>query len=85
MKFQLFEDGRFINTGFCRIEIKIKHKAILHGLGNFANIEFLHDANDGFEFVVLGKNGIIEQGTHEELINKNGVYASMYNASLIME
>ena len=35
--------------------------------------------------VVLGKNGIIEQGTHEELMNKNGAYASMYNASLIME
>ena len=35
--------------------------------------------------VVLGKNGIIEQGTHEELMSKNGAYASMYNASLIME
>ena len=35
--------------------------------------------------VVLGKNGIIEQGTHEELMNKNGAYSSMYNASLIME
>ena len=35
--------------------------------------------------VVLGKNGIIEQGTHDELVIKNGVYAAMYNASLITE
>ena len=32
--------------------------------------------------VILGKNGILEQGTHEELIKLNKVYASMYNASL---
>lgn len=31
--------------------------------------------------VVIGKNGIIEQGTHLELMNKKGVYYSMYNAS----
>lgn len=35
--------------------------------------------------VVLGKNGIIEQGTHEELMKKNGVYTKMYNASNILE
>ena len=35
--------------------------------------------------VVLGKNGIIEQGTHDELVIKNGVYAAMYNTSLITE
>ena len=33
--------------------------------------------------VVLGKEGIIEKGTHEELMSKNGVYARMYNASNI--
>ncbi len=35
--------------------------------------------------VVLGKNGIIEKGTHEELIALNKEYAKMYNAFLLME
>lgn len=32
--------------------------------------------------IVLGKDGIIEQGTHTELLQFNGVYATMYKASL---
>ncbi len=31
--------------------------------------------------VVLGKHGILEIGTHEQLLSKQGVYASMYQAS----
>ena len=31
--------------------------------------------------VVLGKHGILEIGTHEQLLSKQGVYASMYLAS----
>ena len=34
------------------------------------------------EIVVLGKNGIIEKGSHDELMKLNKVYANMYNASL---
>jgi ATP-binding cassette subfamily B protein len=30
--------------------------------------------------IVLTDKGIVEQGTHEELINKKGVYYSLYNA-----
>jgi ATP-binding cassette, subfamily B, bacterial len=30
--------------------------------------------------LVLTDNGIEEKGSHEELINNNGVYASLYNA-----
>jgi len=40
---------------------------------------------DADVIVVLGKNGIVEQGNHDELMNKNGVYAAMYNASSIIE
>lgn len=29
--------------------------------------------------IVLTENGIVEEGTHSELINKNGVYANFYN------
>lgn len=35
--------------------------------------------------IVLGKNGIIEQGNHQELMKKQGVYEKMYNASNAME
>jgi len=32
--------------------------------------------------IVLGKEGIIEKGNHQQLMNLNGVYAKMYNSSL---
>lgn len=32
--------------------------------------------------IVLGKNGILEAGTHESLLAKKGVYAQMYHASM---
>ena len=34
------------------------------------------------EIVVISKNGIIEKGKHEELINNGGYYASLYNANV---
>lgn len=36
------------------------------------------------EIIVLGKDGIIERGKHIDLINANGYYASLYNASLTL-
>ena len=35
--------------------------------------------------VVLGKEGIIEQGSHEELMKNYGIYAKMYNASILSD
>ena len=32
------------------------------------------------EIVVIGNHSIVERGTHEELMEQNGVYASLYNA-----
>jgi ATP-binding cassette subfamily B protein len=34
------------------------------------------------EIIVLGKDGIIERGKHQDLIKANGYYANLYNASL---
>lgn len=36
------------------------------------------------EIIVIGKNGIMERGTHEELIKQGGYYADLYNASLTL-
>ncbi len=32
------------------------------------------------KILVLEHGDIVEQGSHEELLNKNGVYARLYNA-----
>lgn len=34
------------------------------------------------EIIVIGKNGIIERGKHEQLVNGNGYYASLYNSNI---
>lgn len=34
------------------------------------------------EIIVIGKNGIIERGKHEELIENKGYYASLYHSSI---
>lgn len=33
--------------------------------------------------LVLGENGIVEEGTHEKLLEENGVYAGLYNMQFI--
>ena len=45
---------------------------IAHRLTTIKNVDLI---------VVLGKNGIIEKGNHDELMKLNGIYANMYNAS----
>ncbi|HNZ77322.1 MAG TPA: ABC transporter ATP-binding protein [Bacilli bacterium] len=34
------------------------------------------------EIIVIGKNGILERGKHEELINNKGYYSSLYHSSI---
>ena len=34
------------------------------------------------EIIVIGKNGILERGKHEELMNNNGYYSSLYHSSI---
>lgn len=40
---------------------------------------------DADEIIVLGKEGIIEKGNHDELMSLNGVYSKMYNNGLNLE
>jgi ATP-binding cassette subfamily B protein len=34
------------------------------------------------EIIVIGKNGIIERGKHQDLIENNGYYSKLYKSSL---
>lgn len=36
------------------------------------------------EIIVIGKDGIIERGTHEQLVNNNGYYAKLYTSTIII-
>lgn len=37
------------------------------------------------EIIVIGKDGIIERGKHQDLVRSNGYYASLYNASITID
>ena len=67
---------KLIQKSFDELAIGKTTIMIAHRLTTIKNADLI---------VVLGKNGILEQGTHDELMKRNEVYASMYNASLIME
>ena len=43
---------------------------IAHRLSTISNAD---------EIIVIGDEGIEERGTHQELIDKNGIYAKYYN------
>ena len=64
---------KLIQKAFDELVIGKTTLMIAHRLTTIKNADLI---------VVLGKNGIIEKGTHEELMSKNSVYSSMYNASL---
>ncbi len=42
----------------------------------------LSTIKDVDEIIVMGKEGIIERGKHDELIKKNGYYAKLYYATI---
>lgn len=64
---------KLIQEAFDRLLANKTSIIIAHRLSTIKNSD---------RIIVLGKDGIIEEGTHSELINKDGYYNRLYNASV---
>ena len=51
--FQLAQNRRFFDIGFCSLKLECKNVLIRRGLIHLAKLELLHDANDEFELDVI--------------------------------
>lgn len=64
---------KLIQEAFDRLLANKTSIIIAHRLSTIKNSD---------RIIVLGKNGIIEEGKHSELIKKEGYYCNLYNASV---
>lgn len=64
---------KLIQEAFDRLLANKTSIIIAHRLSTIKNAD---------RIIVLGKNGIIEEGKHSELIKKEGYYCNLYNASV---
>ena len=53
---------------------------IMQGRTSFVVAHRLSTIKESDLILVMNKGNIVEQGTHEELLNKNGFYAELYNS-----
>ena len=65
-----------------RTEMKIQEafNTIMKGRTSFIVAHRLSTIKNADVILVMNKGNIIEQGTHEELLKKNGFYANLYNS-----
>ena len=56
-----------------------KIAVVTGGCGLFGKIQIKSLMEIGYKIIVLDKGEIIETGTDEHLINKNGAYEKLYN------
>lgn len=61
-----------IQQAFDKLSLNKTTLVIAHRLTTIKNADLI---------VVLGKNGILEEGTHQSLMDKQGIYYKMYTAS----
>lgn len=58
---------------------------LMEGRTNFVIAHRLSTIKDADLILVMNHGDVIEQGTHEELLNKNGFYADLYNSQFAHE
>ena len=61
-----------IQESFDKLSVGRTTLVIAHRLSTIKNAD---------KIVVVGQDGILESGTHQELLAKDGVYAKLYNRS----
>ena len=60
--------------------VQIAMDKLTHGRTSFIIAHRLSTIKNADLILVMNEGNIIEQGTHDELINKNGFYADLYNS-----
>ena len=68
-----------------RTEIKIQDAftKLMKGRTSFIVAHRLSTIRDADVILVMNNGNIVEQGTHDELLNKGGFYASLYNSQFV--
>lgn len=62
------------------IEIGKAMKALMSGRTSFVIAHRLSTVVDADNILLMQNGDIVEQGTHTELLAKNGAYAELYNS-----
>lgn len=70
-----------------RTEVLIQHAmdSLLKGKTSFVIAHRLSTIRDADVILVMNKGEIVEQGTHPELLAKNGFYAALYNSQFTID
>ncbi len=62
------------------VQIQAAMKNLMCGRTNFVIAHRLSTIREADSILVINEGKIVEQGTHEQLLNKNGFYAELYNS-----
>jgi len=66
------------------LEIQKAMDTLMEGRTSFVIAHRLSTIRNADCILVMNKGSVIEQGTHEELMEKNGFYAELYNSQFAM-
>ena len=72
-----------VDTG-TELEIQKAMDTLMEGRTSFVIAHRLSTIRNADCILVMSKGSVIEQGTHEELMRKNGFYADLYNSQFAM-